>query len=730
MSKKQKYLQVFKNDYSNEFHFIKKSNKGVHYAFCEECRTDISISHGGRHDIVQHISMKKHINNVEANNAKNSKISSFFNNKDNKDEITRAECLFTAFFIEHNLPLSCSDHIGPLLRKIFPNHEIGQKYSCARTKTSAIVSEWASSSQMELISTLQSRPFSLATDGSNESDSKLYPIVATYFNSNTGKIENNLLAVPVLKGESTGSNISHLLLNKLNQLNVPVINCIGFSSDNAPVMVGKKSGVLTMLREHQQNLISVGCPCHLLNLAAEKGASCLPINVDELLVDMFYYFKKSSKRKEQLEKFQELYNDDVKKILKHVQTRWLSTTKCLQRILYLWEPLIAFFKDEMEKTKSKNACKSNLDFFTIPKKSENSSKVVQDQGKSVINEKSPKGKSVIYEKSVKRKQNSNDDTEHRRKKQKSDNFEQRLSVLSREERLFYLLTSDINKAYCLFLLYISPAFEKLNITLQGQSPLVDRLLSLLYDFLKQILLKFVKAKIIKESSDLLTLNYHSHDNQKGDDELLIGESTREVVQNLKSYERKEFFAKIRNYYVRCCDYINLKFPFRDEVLRHAEVCNIENLPMASFTSIKFFIERFPVFIKGNLTEELDQLNDEFCALQIAEIPQHVTAEERTDVKWHLISKIKNPMGEEVYKKICDVMLGILSIPHSNAECERIFSLVRKNRTEFRSSMLDESLESILLLKSNFSGRCYEQKFDSNFLKRAKSATCSKLKNKM
>lgn len=61
------------------------------------------------------------------------------------------------------------------------------------------------------------------------------PIVVTYFSSNNGQLVNPLLAIPVFKGCSTAMNIYNLILNKLNQLNVPILNCIAFAS-NAEVM--------------------------------------------------------------------------------------------------------------------------------------------------------------------------------------------------------------------------------------------------------------------------------------------------------------------------------------------------------------------------------------------------------------------------------------------------------------------------------------------------------------
>ena len=46
------------------------------------------------------------------------------------------------------------------------------------------------------------------------------------------------------------------------------------------------------------------------------------------------------------------------------------------------------------------------------------------------------------------------------------------------------------------------------------------------------------------------------------------------------------------------------------------------------------------------------------------------------------------------------MLGILTIPHSSANCEMVFSGVRKNKTDTRSSMGDDTLEALMVEKSS------------------------------
>ncbi len=66
-----------------------------------------------------------------------------------------------------------------------------------------------------------------------------------------------------------------------------------------------------------------------------------------------------------------------------------------------------------------------------------------------------------------------------------------------------------------------------------------------------------------------------------------------------------------------CNYMVHKFPFKDEVLMHAEVCNFKNIENSSFSSVKYFLNKFPVFLKSkNVHEETDILQSEFAKLQV------------------------------------------------------------------------------------------------------------------
>ena len=70
--------------------------------------------------------------------------------------------------------------------------------------------------------------------------------------------------------------------------------------------------------------------------------------------------------------------------------------------------------------------------------------------------------------------------------------------------------------------------------------------------------------------------------------------------------------------------------------------------------------------------------------------------DRMDEGWALIAK-KDFDGIDM-RPLALAMCALLTIPHSSAHCERVFSIIRKNKTDFRSKLDARTLESIMVLK--------------------------------
>ena len=141
---------------------------------------------------------------------KNLKLDTFFVSDKDGDSAIKAEVLFTQFLFEHNIPIAAADHAAPLFRQMFHDSDVAKKYGSARAKSTAIITDMSRQNSRYIANFLRHTAFAIATDGSNDTDTKLYPVVVRYYNSDLGEVVCHPLALPNLVGNSTGENIAGL----------------------------------------------------------------------------------------------------------------------------------------------------------------------------------------------------------------------------------------------------------------------------------------------------------------------------------------------------------------------------------------------------------------------------------------------------------------------------------------------------------------------------------------
>lgn len=68
--------------------------------------------------------------------------------------------------------------------------------------------------------------------------------------------------------------------------------------------------------------------------------------------------------------------------------------------------------------------------------------------------------------------------------------------------------------------------------------------------------------------------------------------------------------------------------------------------------------------------------------------------------WAYLASVKDCVtSQPKYSQLENVAKLVLTIPHSNNDEERLFSLIRQNKTNFQNSLpLDGTLSSILMVK--------------------------------
>ena len=149
----------------------------------------------------------------------------------------------------------------------------------------------------------------------------------------------------------TAKNLFQALKSSLEKKGLDFSGAVAFMSDTTNVMKGARSGVQKLIKNENPTLYDVGCICHVADLTVKAGMQTLPINIDQLFVDIYYVFYHSSKRTQQFaDLWHSLFQSDADVILKHCTTRWLSLLRCVGRYLKQLEGLKSFFRSSDEET--------------------------------------------------------------------------------------------------------------------------------------------------------------------------------------------------------------------------------------------------------------------------------------------------------------------------------------------------------------------------------------------
>ncbi|XP_033120230.1 uncharacterized protein LOC117119513 [Anneissia japonica] len=195
--KKAKYACSFKPDFTKMYPCIIGVKSDSHAAKCTVCNLVFTVRHGGKNDVDKHIKGKKH-EKCAKEIAQNQTFKFTSQSGSLKEKLIRAEVLFTAFILEHNLPFA--QHANQLFKQMFPDSEVAKEYKCSYTKTAAITeNSLEPEASKVMFSCLRDRrqPFTLMLDESNDIlCQKECAILVRYFNEELGKVSVGFLDMP------------------------------------------------------------------------------------------------------------------------------------------------------------------------------------------------------------------------------------------------------------------------------------------------------------------------------------------------------------------------------------------------------------------------------------------------------------------------------------------------------------------------------------------------------
>ena len=256
------------------------------------------------------------------------------------------------------------------------------------------------------------------------------------------------------------------------------------------------------------------------------------------------------------------------------------------------------------------------------------------------------------------------------------------------------LRSPTNKMFCLFLQYTITVFDRVLVQLQAEEPMIHKLKSSLTDLIRDLYSRFLLPAAVYKK-DVQKVEFKVKANQKDDQELMVGAEARKMLDHpvehhLRDSRIKDFYTGVRKYFETVCSYLLEKLPFDDPVLQHAAVLNPETRLSSKVADLTYFLQRFCVLVPEG--ESSDSLSEQFCKYQLTDVDKLMA--DRIDSTWSNIAA-----AHPEFKGLSQAMMGIMTIPHSSSACERFFSTVRKNATDQRASMNQDTMEAILVVKA-------------------------------
>ena len=349
-----KYKVAFKSEWK-ALHPIQEVRNDIYKFHCIPCGKNLNCHHQGLKDVEDHCKTETHLKNYSS--WKKQPRLSFHKSSDCnfENKVLNAEVMVTNFIIQHNLPIATADHLGPLFKSIFPDSKIASSYSCAKTKTFAILNEgFAPDCHSYIVEHCKTHAYSVGHDGSNDTGlQKMNPVSIRIFDVKRSKfVTDHFFNMCITEGEDCCKpyKIFESIERCFVEDGMPWPNCVSLSVDNTNSMIGRNNSVASRFLEKNPATFIAGCPCHLAHIAAshanESFSEFVNLSVEDVCVDCYYWFDKSTKRKGKLTEYFEFCNQEYQSVLKHLSVRWLSLEQCMERILKKFPSLKAYFESE------------------------------------------------------------------------------------------------------------------------------------------------------------------------------------------------------------------------------------------------------------------------------------------------------------------------------------------------------------------------------------------------
>ncbi|XP_042228309.1 SCAN domain-containing protein 3-like [Homarus americanus] len=297
----------------------------------------------------------------------NSKLEYFKSLKEKFEKRSTINSLFSARSASKDRGLEASYEISLLIAKCGKNHTIGENLIKPAITTflkvglekddqdlksmplsnntfSSRIDEMSCDVEVQLVEKLKYTNFSIQLDESTVRDSEALLMAYVRYVDN-GEFIEDMLFCEALETTTIAIDIYKKLKTYLDDKQIPMENIISCAADGAPVMMGKKNGVLKLLKDDNPQMLLVHCVIHRQNLVSKKVSPVLNETLNAV-IKCINTIKANAKCERLFKQFCKDQNADYVRLLLHTDVRWLSNGNCLKRFMELFDILSEFLDDK------------------------------------------------------------------------------------------------------------------------------------------------------------------------------------------------------------------------------------------------------------------------------------------------------------------------------------------------------------------------------------------------
>ncbi|KAL5246452.1 hypothetical protein ACI65C_013860 [Semiaphis heraclei] len=227
------------------------------------------------------------------------------------------------------------------------------------------------------------------------------------------------------------------------------------------------------------------------------------------------------------------------------------------------------------------------------------------------------------------------------------------------------LNDPFTKAFYLLMEWVLPKFTLLNKYFQSEKVILDKLHERIMVAYKDLLLCFMESSYIMHTPpEEINITDRKYYLQSKD--IYLGVKVINFISRPEITKRPDLLF---DFYERCSNFL-------------IEGC--------------IQIKKKGGIVDPNLEDQIQVLDDQWRLLVIYDFPKYITEVEETDHFWSSLLLFKDDSDTTVFSNLAKFAHSVLSLPHSNADCERIFSKINRTKTKGRNKLIQKTVYSILM----------------------------------